>query len=121
MTSILVYHYRLYYKNITNKFKEFSSFKKILLLIVILFAIIAIIIEVLYYLVIKNSYHYVVQTLGIPYLSSITGLSAYTIDWILFSLPFYFIIICLVIFLPIIIIIIIKKRKKTDTHSNIFF
>jgi len=99
-------------KNITNKFKELSTLKKFLLLIVILIAVIAIVIEVLYYLIIKYVYHYLVQTLGIPYLSSITEISADTIDWILFSLPFYFIIICLIIFLPIIFIIIRKNRKK---------
>ena len=99
-------------RNIRNKFKGLSTLKKILLLIVILIAVIAIVIEVLYYLLIKNIYHYLVQTLGIPYLSSITGISADTIDWILFSLPFYFIIICLIIVLPIIFIIILKNRKK---------
>ena len=101
-------------RNITNKFKELSTLKKFLLLIVILIAVIAIVIEVVYYWIIKNIYHYLVQTLGIPYLSSITGISADTIDWILFSLPFYFIIICLIIFLPIIIIIIFKKKKKKN-------
>ena len=88
-----------------SKFKKLSPIKKIALIMFVLFGL-------FWYWATKTFYYYIIHTLGIPQLSSISGVSADTIDWILFRLPFYFKIICLLIFLPIILIIILKKRKK---------
>ena len=94
-------------KKLLSKFKNLSPIKKIALIIFVLFGL-------FWYWAAHTFYNYIIHTLGIPQLSSISGVSVDTIDWILFRLPFYFKIICLIIFLPIILILILKKRKKTN-------
>ena len=89
-----------------SKFKKLSPIKKIALIMFVLFGL-------FWYWATKTFYYYIIQTIGIPQLSSILGVSEYTIDWILFRFPFYFKIICLIIFLPIILIIILKKKNST--------
>ena len=73
-------------------------------LIVIIFAIV-------YNWIVNLFYYYLIETLGVPYISSISGLTAYTIYWLLITLPFYLKIIPTAIFLPIVPIIIIKKKR----------
>ena len=94
-----------------SKFKKLSPIKKIALIMFVLFGL-------FWYWATKTFYYYIIQTIGIPQLSSISGVSEYTIDWILFRFPFYFKIICLIIFLPIILIIILKKKKKNSTKDK---
>ena len=91
-----------------SKFKKLSPIKKIALIMFVLFGL-------FWYWATKTFYNYIIHTLGIPQLSSISGVSADTIDWILFRLPFYFKIICVIIFLPIILIIILNKRRKKNS------
>ena len=95
-----------------SKFKQLSPLKKIALIMFVLFGL-------FWYWATHTFYYYIIHTLGIPQLSSISGVSVDTIDWMLFRLPFYFKIICVIIFLPIILIIILKKRRKeTQPNSN---
>ena len=94
-----------------SKFKKLSPIKKTALIMFVLFGL-------FWYWATKTFYYYIIQTIGIPQLSSILGVSEYTIDWILFRFPFYFKIICLIIFLPIILIIILKKRKKKKSTKE---
>ena len=88
-----------------SKFKKLSPIKKIALIMIVLFGL-------FWYWVTKTFYYYIIHTIGIPQLSSLTGVSEYSIDWMLFRLPFYLKIICLIIFFPIILIIFLNKRKK---------
>ena len=92
-------------KKLLSKFKQLSPIKKIALIMFVLFGL-------FWYWATQTFYYYIIHTLGIPQLSSISGISVDTIDWILFRLPFYFKIIWLIIFLPIILIIFLNKRKK---------
>ena len=94
-----------------SKFKQLSPIKKIALIMFVLFGL-------FWYWGTHTFYYYIINTLGIPQLSSISGVSVDTIDWILFRLPFYFKIICLIIFLPIILILILKKRKKKNATKD---
>ena len=99
-------------KKAVTKFKELSILKKFLLLLFISFVITVLI---AYNWIINSIYHYLVETLGIPYLSSISGLPIDTIDWLLITLPFYLKIIPIFIFLPIVVIIIIKKKRTKSS------
>ena len=95
-----------------SKFKQLSPIKKIVLIMFVLFGL-------FWYWATTTFYYYIIHTLGIPKLSSISGVSVDTLDLILFRLPFYFKIVCVIIFLPIILIIILnKRRKKTQTNST---
>ena len=87
------------------KFIQLSPLKKTVLIMFVLFIL-------FWYWGTHTFYSYIIHTLGIPKLSSISGVSVDTIDWILFRLPFYFKVISVIIFLPIILIIIFKKRRK---------
>ena len=91
-----------------SKFKQLSPIKKIALIMVVLFGL-------FWYWATHTFYYYIINTLGIPQLSSISGVSVDTLDWILFRLPFYFKIICAIILIPIILIIILNKRKKKNS------
>ena len=91
-----------------SKFSKLSTFKKIVLILFVLFG-------VFWYWATKTFYYYIIHTLGIPQLSSISGFSVDTIDWLLITLPFYIKIVPIVIFLPIIVIIIIKKQRTKTT------
>ena len=91
-----------------SKFKKLSTLKKIVLIMFVLFGL-------FWYWATKTFYYYIIHTLGIPQLSSISGVSADTIDWILFRLPFYFKIIGAIISIPIILIIIFNKRRKKSS------
>ena len=91
-----------------SKFKKLSPLKKIVLIMFVLFGL-------FWYWATKTFYYYIIHTLGIPQLSSISGVSADTIDWILFRLPFYFKIIGAIISIPIILIIILNKRRKKNS------
>ena len=91
-----------------SKFKQLSPIKKIALIMFILFGL-------LWYWATHTFYNYIIHTLGIPQLSSISGVSVDTLDWILFRLPFYFKIICAIILIPIILIIILNKRRKKNS------
>ena len=86
---------------------EKKSINKSLLLFIVL---IVIIFTIVYNWIVNWFYYYLIETLGVPYISSISGLTADTIDWLLITLPFYLKIIPIVIFLPIVSIIIIKKK-----------
>ena len=88
-----------------DKFNKLSLIKKIVLIMVILFGL-------FWYWLTNILYYYIIHTLGIPQLSSITGISIYTIDWVLFRLPIYFTIISFIIFFPIILIIYFNKKKN---------
>ena len=90
-----------------SKFKKLSPIKKIALIMFVLFGL-------FWYWATKTFYYYIIQTIGIPQLSSISGISVDTLEWILFRIPFYFKIICFITFLPIILIIILKKRRKKN-------
>ena len=90
-----------------SKFKQLSPIKKIALIMFVLFGLFC-------YWAIHTFYYYIINTLGIPQLSSISGVSVDTLDWILFRLPFYFKIICAIILIPIILIIILNKRRKKN-------
>jgi len=87
-----------------SKFSKLSTVKKIVLIMFVLFG-------VFWYWATKTFYYYIIHTLGIPQLSSISGFSVDTIDWLLITLPFYIKIVPIVIFLPIIVIIIIRKQR----------
>ena len=87
---------------------EKKSINKSLLLFILL---IVIIFAIVYNWIVNLFYYYLIETLGVPYISSISGLTADTIDWLLITLPFYLKIIPIVIFLPIVSIIIIKKKR----------
>ena len=91
-----------------SKFKKLSPIKKIALIMVVLFGL-------FWYWATKTFYYYIIHTIGIPQLSSLTGVSEYSIDWILYRLPFYCKLIGLIIALPIILIIFLNKRKKQRT------
>jgi hypothetical protein len=97
-----------------SKFKQLSPLKKIALILFGLFGL-------FWYWATKTIYYYIIHTLGIPQLSSITGIPMYTLDWILFKLPFYFKLIPIIIFLPIILLIIFKKKKsnKNGVQKNL--
>ena len=97
-------------KKIISKFKNLSTLKKIVLIFVILFSI-------TFYWATHALYNYLIYTLGIPQIVSISGFSADTIEWALFKLPFYFKVISIIIFLPILLIIFLKKRKKESTKT----
>ena len=88
-----------------DKFNKLSLIKKIVLIMFVLFGLF------MYWLT-NTLYYYIIHTLGIPQLSSISGVSIGTIDWILFRLPIYFTIISFIIFFPIILIIYFKKKKN---------
>jgi len=87
---------------------EKKSVNKSLLLFIVL---IVIIFAIVYNWIVNLFYYYLIETLGVPYISSISGLTADTIDWLLITLPFYLKIIPIVIFLPIVSIIIFKKKR----------
>ena len=87
---------------------EKKSVNKSLLLFIVL---IVIIFAIVYNWIVNLFYYYLIETLGVPYISSISGLTTDTIDWLLITLPFYLKIIPIVIFLPIVSIIIIKKKR----------
>ena len=91
-----------------SKFKQLSPIKKIALIMFVLFGLFC-------YWATHTFYYYIINTLGIPQLSSISGLSVDTLDWILFRLPFYFKIIGAIISIPIILIIILNKRRKKNS------
>ena len=92
-----------------SKFSKLSTVKKIVLIMFVLFG-------VFWYWATKTFYYYIIHTLGIPQLSSISGFSVDTIDWLFITLPFYIKIVTIVIIFPIIAIIIIrKKRTKKST------
>ena len=88
-----------------DKFNKLSLIKKIVLIMVVLFALFC-------YWLTNTLYYYIIHTLGIPQLSSITGISIDTIDWVLFRLPIYFTIISFIIFSPIILINYFNKKKN---------
>ena len=88
-----------------SKFKKLSPLKKIVLIMFVLFGL-------FWYWATHTFYNYIIHTLGIPQLSTISGVSVDTLDWILFRLPFYFKIIGAIISIPIILIIILNKRRK---------
>ena len=87
-----------------DKFNKLSLIKKIVLIMFVLFGL-------FWYWLTNTLYYYIIHTLGIPQLSSISGVSIGTIDWILFRLPIYFTIISFIIFFPIILIIYLNKKK----------
>ena len=91
-----------------SKFKKLSVLKKVVLIMFILFGL-------FWYWATKTFYYYIIHTLGIPQLSTISGVSVDTLDWILFRLPFYFKTIGAIISIPIIIIIILNKRRKKNS------
>ena len=91
-----------------SKFKQLSPIKKIALIMFVLFGL-------FWYWATHTFYYYIINTLGIPQLSSISGVSEDTLDWILFRLPFYFKIIGAIISIPIILIIILNKRRKKNS------
>ena len=91
-----------------SKFKQLSPIKKIALIMFVLFGL-------FWYWATHTFYYYIINTLGIPQLSSISGVSVDTLDWILFRLPFYFKIIGAIISIPIILIIILNKRRKKNS------
>ena len=88
-----------------SKFKKLSPIKKIALIMFVLFGL-------FWYWLTNALYYYIIHTLGIPQLSSISGVSIDTIDWIFFRLPIYFTIISFIIFFPIILIIYFNKKKN---------
>ena len=88
---------------------KISAKKMILLLIVV---VIIIPITIIYNWSINWIFYYLIDTLGIPYISSISGLSIDTIEWMIITLPFYLKILPIIIFIPIGIIIFIKKKWK---------
>ena len=92
-------------KGLLSKLKNLSTIKKIALIMFLLFGL-------FWYWATNAFYYYVIYTIGIPQLSSISGFSIDTLDWILFKLPFYFKIGSILIFLPIVLIIIFKKKNK---------
>ena len=95
-------------KKLLSKFKNLSTIKKIALIIFVLFGL-------FWYWATNAFYYYIIHTLGIPQLSSFTGISVGTIDWILYRFPIYFKIISIIIFFPIILLIIFKKKRKNST------
>ena len=88
-----------------DKFNKLSLIKKIVLIMFVLFGLF------MYWLT-NTLYYYIIHTLGIPQLSSISGVSIGTIGSILFRLPIYFTIISFIIFFPIILIIYFNKKKN---------
>jgi len=95
-------------KKLLSKIKNLSTMKKVALIILILFGL-------FWYWATNAFYYYLIYTIGIPQLSSISGFSIDTLDWILFKLPFYFKIVSILIFLPIVLIIIFNKKKKRQS------
>ena len=101
-------------KKLFSKFKNLSTIKKMALIMFVLFVVLF---SLFWYWVTNMFYYYLIQTIGIPQLSSILGISVDTIDWILYILPLYFKVISILIFLPIILFIIFKKKRKKITNS----
>ena len=94
-----------------SKFRKLSLLKKIVLIIVLLFPI-------LLWRVKNYLYHYILNIIGIPQISSITGLSTESINWILFTLISYIKIIFGVAFGLFILLAIWKKKKRAKLKSN---
>ena len=94
-----------------SKFNQLSPLKKIVLIMFLL-------IPLIWYWGTNSFYYYILNTIGVPQLSALTGLSIDTISWILFTLPFYFKIISIIVFSLFIILIIWKKNKRTKLKSN---
>ena len=93
-----------------SKFKQLSRLKKIVLIMFLLFPL-------FWYWATNSFYYYILNIIGVPQLSSLTGLSIDTINWILFTLPFYFKIIFIIAFSLLIILIIWKKKKRTKWRT----
>lgn len=93
-----------------TKFKQLSPIKKIALISFILFGL-------FWYWATKTMYYYIIHSLGIPQLSSIIGIPIDTLNWIFFTLPFYFKLFSIIIFAPIILILIILKKKKKSIKN----
>ena len=70
--------------------------KKIILLLVI----IIIPITIIYNWFINWFFYYLIDTLGIPYISSLSGISIDWIEWIMISLPFYIKIFPIIVIIP---------------------
>ena len=92
-------------KKLLSMFNNLSVIKKMALIMFVLFSL-------FWYWATNAFYYYLIHTIGIPQLSSISGFSIGTLDWILYKLPFYFKVVTIIIFIPIVLIIIFKKKKK---------
>ena len=61
----------------------------------------------------NSFYYYILNIIGVPQLSSLTGISIDTINWILFTLPFYF----KIIFISL-LTFLFPHGEDYDDHSN---
>jgi len=104
-----------YMKKLFSKFKNLSTIKKMALIVFVLFVILF---SLFWYWVTNTFYYYLIHTIGIPQLSSISGISVDTIDWIIYKFPLYFKVISILIFLPIILLIIFKKKRKKNNKPT---
>ena len=98
-------------KQLSFKFKKLSTLKKLVLLIIIMFSL-------LWYWFTKYLYHYFINTIGVPQLSNLTGISSDKINFILFSLPFYIKSMFAILGLLVIILILWKKNKFLTDNTN---
>ena len=96
-------------RKIISIFNKLSTAKKMLLLIFFIFALFSL----LWWFLMNYIFYYASVTYGIPVISEFTGISSYTIEWLMFSLPLYF-----NIFIGIIVIIVISLLYKKKKSSN---
>ena len=92
-------------KKIILTFKNLSTAKKILLIAVFIFGLFSI----FWWILSNYIFYYLSVTYGIPVISEFTGISAQTVEWLMFSLPLYFNIFIATIIIAVAGLLYIKK------------
>ena len=89
-------------KHIIVTFRNLSTTKKTLLIVLFLFGI-------SWWILTNYIFYYLSVTYGIPVISEFTGISAQTVEWLIFSLPLYFNIFIATIIITVAGLLYIKK------------
>ena len=97
-------------KKIILTFKNLSTAKKILLIVVFIFGLFSI----FWWILSNYIFYYLSVTYGIPVISEFTGISAQTVEWLIFSLPLYFNIFIATIIITIAGLFYIKKLTSKE-------